>query len=78
MREGENSWRAAGDGVTAGRSVCLEGEVLRPPCLGAASCSTVSSHFSSGDPGANRAERGALASIELLCSQRIRLNNTLR
>ena len=73
-----DSWRAADDGVIAGRSVCLGGEVLRPPCLWAASCSTVSSHFSPGDPGSNRAERGALASIELLCSQLIRLNNTLR
>ena len=38
-----------------------------PPCLGDdPPCLTVSSHFSSGDPGANRAERAALASIELL------------
>ena len=39
----------------------------RPPCPGAGPpCFTVSGNFSSGDPGANRAERGALESIELL------------
>ena len=38
----------------------------RPPCPGAGPpCFTVSSHVSSGDPEANRAERVALASIEL-------------
>ena len=66
LREGENSWRAADEGVTAGWSVCLEGEVARST-VAASRSDSGDFGFSRSFPGTMSAARASLrASIELL------------